>query len=165
MKKIFMVFWLGSFLIGCKSTSDELTWKVKFENQVQLANNGDPEEINILGVMHAKGLGTVQDDYKAVEYYKKAAGLGHSQAKVNLGYMYENGRGVEKDYSAAIELYREAMLDGNTRAMRNLGWATVMGHGVEKNKEDALLLWEKCAALGDKECSEAHAMFSSGIIP
>lgn len=41
---------------------------------------------------HADGVS--QDSVKAVEWYRKAANQGYSDAQYNFGWMYHNGKGV-----------------------------------------------------------------------
>ena len=66
-----------------------------------LANQGNADALNNLGVMYSKGLGVPQDYAKAVKWYRKAADQGNAIAQTNLGFMYEKGRGVPQDYVQA----------------------------------------------------------------
>jgi TPR repeat protein len=54
---------------------------------------------------------------QAVEYYKKAASLGHVQASYNLGVYYAQGRGgLPKDPSRAHQLFEHAASQGSLQA-------------------------------------------------
>ena len=53
------------------------------------------------GNMYCDGRGVEKNESKAVEWYLKAAEIGHGKAMHNLGLFYETGRGVEKDLFAS----------------------------------------------------------------
>ncbi len=52
----------------------------------------------------------------AIEWYKKAADAGNSDAMSNIGYMYELGKGVKQDYNKALEWYTKAFNEGDENA-------------------------------------------------
>jgi hypothetical protein len=68
--------------------------------------------------LHA-GRGTSVSQAEGVEWYKKAAALGHSLAQNNLGNAYWGGRGVEKDLVEAYKWFELAMERGNEFAPGN----------------------------------------------
>jgi len=70
--------------------------------------------------MYKNGEGVEKNFEKAVQCYKKAVALGHSDAMNNLGVMYENGEGVERNVYKAYQLYKKAAQIGNDLAMSNL---------------------------------------------
>jgi TPR repeat protein len=60
--------------------------------------------------------------FQAVEYYKKAASLGHVQASYNLGVYYAQGRGgLPKDPSRARQLFLQAADKGLLQAKAAIG--------------------------------------------
>ena len=73
-----------------------------------------------LGVKHRRK-GTTSDDKLAVEYFRRAAEQGHSNALLDLGWMYSQGKGVEQDYVEAYKWYRKAADQGNVVAQTNIG--------------------------------------------
>ena len=77
---------------------------------------------------------------KKLEWYKKSAALGNSEAMRIIGYLYEHGEGVPQDYKKAVEWYEKAVALKNTYALNNLAGMYREGKGVEKNpaKADAL---------------------------
>ena len=87
-----------------------------------LAEQGDANAQNNLGVRYANGRGVEQDDGEAVKWYRKAAKQGDAYAQNNLGLRYANGRGVEQDDEEAVKWYRKAVQQGNAYAQNNLGW-------------------------------------------
>ncbi len=105
--------------------------------------------MNSIGYMYDYGNGVEQDYALAMEWYKKAADLGHTGAMNNIGYMYGYGNGVEQDYETAMEWYKKAAELGHVAAMNNIGWFYVNGYGVEQDYEVAMEWFEKSADLGN----------------
>lgn len=56
------------------------------------SGNADAEEL--IGVMHAMGLGVERDDIRAFEWYLRASMKGHPGAQSGVGWYYEVGRGM-----------------------------------------------------------------------
>jgi|HubBroStandDraft_1064217.scaffolds.fasta_scaffold00519_9 putative methionine-R-sulfoxide reductase with GAF domain len=61
----------------------------------QLADKGDADAQNALGLRYASGDGVSQDEREAVSWFTKAAENGNVKAQVALGTRYWAGRGVE----------------------------------------------------------------------
>jgi uncharacterized protein len=59
-----------------------------------LARSGNADAEELIGVMHAMGLGVPKDDRRAFEWYLRASMKGHPGAQSGLGWYYEVGRGV-----------------------------------------------------------------------
>ena len=55
-----------------------------------------------------------------MEWYRKSAEQGDTNAQYELGYMYHNGIGVSKDHTKAAEWYSKAAKGGNVRARKVL---------------------------------------------
>ena len=70
--------------------------------------------------MYHYGKGVSRDYAKAVEWYRKSAEQGDTNAQYELGYMYHNGIGVSKDHTKAAEWYSKAAKGGNMRARKIL---------------------------------------------
>jgi putative methionine-R-sulfoxide reductase with GAF domain len=60
----------------------------------QLADKGDADAQNALGLRYASGDGVMQDEREAVSWFTKAAENGNVKAQVALGTRYWAGRGV-----------------------------------------------------------------------
>ena len=84
-----------------------------------LAEKGDAEAQNNLGVMYDYGEGVPKDHAEAVRWYRKAAEQGHASAQSNLGFMYLTGYGVPKDYVQAYMWSYLAVARGNKMAKKN----------------------------------------------
>ena len=73
-----------------------------------------------LGMSYANGSGVHQNYSMAVEYWRKAAELGHSGAQRCLGFAYAHGNGVAHDNAAALMWYRKAAAQGDSIARLEL---------------------------------------------
>ncbi len=100
---------------------------------VEVANHGDPQAINALGMMYQSGRGVARDVGTAARLYKKAAKAGLASAQNNLAVLYEGGEGVPQDLVRAVDLYRRAAAQGYTWAQYNLGRLHASGSGVKKS--------------------------------
>ncbi len=100
---------------------------------VEVANQGDAQAINALGMMYQSGRGVARDVGTAARLYKKAARAGLASAQNNLAVLYEGGEGVPQDLVKAVDLYRRAAAQGYTWAQYNLGRLHASGIGVKKS--------------------------------
>ncbi|MDI2091739.1 tetratricopeptide repeat protein [Commensalibacter oyaizuii] len=107
MRKIFYTLLITVGLIGFTGSSYAENSAV-FTQMEKLANEGNGQAQHNLGVMYQRGIGTIQNDAKAIEWYTKAADQGVVRAQNNLGMIYKNGKGVEKNYAKAIEWFTKA---------------------------------------------------------
>jgi hypothetical protein len=118
------------------------------------AAQGDSVALYNLAQMNRDGVGTYRSEQKALDLFKQAAELGHSQAAGELAFAYLEGKGVVRDYVEARKwLITAANADesgpwSDVPKLRNaLGVLYEFGHGVEK---DAVLAyaWYNLAAAG-----------------
>ncbi len=110
-----------------------------------LAEQGDGDAQNNLGIMYGFGQGVPQDDAKAVKWYRKAAEQGDAGAQSNLGVMYAEGQGVPQDDAEAVGWWRKAAEQGLTDAQNNLGIMYANGEGVTQDYAQAHM-WFNLAA-------------------
>ena len=82
-----------------------------------LAEQGDAEAQNWLGVMYDYGDGVTQDDKEAANWFRKAAEQGNAGAQNNLGSRYILGKGVIQDIVLAHMWYDIAASNGNENAV------------------------------------------------
>ena len=85
-----------------------------------LAEEGNADAQNNLGVMHEEGLGVVQDYAEAVRWHQLAADQGNVYAQSNLGFMYATGYGVTEDYETAHMWFNIAASNGLEKARASL---------------------------------------------
>jgi TPR repeat protein len=98
-----------------------------------------------LGYMYEAGLGVEQDDKKAVEWYRKAAGQHHPIAQYHLAEMFYDGKGVLFDPQEATKWYKAAAEQGYALAQANLGHMYREGLQEKLDKLEAVK-WYKAAA-------------------
>lgn len=67
----------------------------------QLAELGNPDAQNALGLRYATGEGVVLNETEAVRWFTKAAEQGNVPSQSKLGAIYYSGRGVRQDPSQA----------------------------------------------------------------
>ncbi len=102
-----------------------------------------------IAVKYENGDGVEQDYEIALEWYKKAADNGNTDAMYSIGCMFADGHGVEQDYAKAMEWYRNAADNGNADAMNSIGYMYDCGNGVEQDYEKALEWYEKAIDAGN----------------
>lgn len=64
---------------------------------IPLADEGNANARNNVGIMYENGQGVSRDYAEAVRLYRLAAECGHADAQLNLGLMVEDGRGASQD--------------------------------------------------------------------
>ena len=115
-----------------------------------LAEKGDAQAQNNLGVCYVKGDGTERDIPTAVFWFRKAAEQGYVKAMWNLGRIMEQDNGVGPDLAEAARWYRMAAENGHSRAAVNLGLAYDNGDGVRKDPAEAVRWYQMAADQGDE---------------
>jgi uncharacterized protein len=66
-----------------------------------VAEQGDAEAQELLGVLYRYGRGVKIDHVEAGKWFLMAANQGNSEAQLYLGLMYQNGEGVQRDLATA----------------------------------------------------------------
>ena len=84
-----------------------------------LAEQGNVQAQNNIGVMYRSGLGISKDDKNAVKWFRLAAEHGDTPAQANLAYMYANGMGVLQDWVYAHMWSNVAASTGFMGAVKN----------------------------------------------
>ncbi|MEM7304137.1 MAG: tetratricopeptide repeat protein [Pseudomonadota bacterium] len=126
IKNLLQLLLFAIVLFHLSACSDETDPKKAFDNGdyetafnlwMPLAENGDDEAQNYLGIMYYLGLGVSKDSRKAVEWYQRAAIAGNADAQRNYGDMLNYGRaGLKKDNFQAYKWYFAASQQGNKKA-------------------------------------------------
>ena len=98
--------------------------------------------------MCLQGLGCDVDNSRALQLFRQAAELGHSDAQYNLAMLYETGRIVELDYQQAASWYRLAVDQGHANAQFQLGLMFQEGRGAPQNFHQAAALFSRAAEQG-----------------
>lgn len=86
-----------------------------------LANSGNADAEELIGVMYALGLGVERDDERAFDWYLRSSMKGHPGAQSGLGWYYEVGRGIpEPDLVRAYLWYALSAIGGDPDALISL---------------------------------------------
>lgn len=107
------------------------------EKTAALANDGDSNAQNNLGVYYLNGYGFKQNYQEAKKWFQLAADQGNSNAQVNLGLLYKNGEGVQQSYQEAKKWFQFAADQGNSDAQILLGFLYANGNGVQQSDQEA----------------------------
>lgn len=86
----------------------------------KVANQGNADAQNLLGICYKGGLGVAKDINKAEYWFRKAAEQGHANAQYCLGISYEKGIGVNRDHTKALNWLKKAADNGSTDAINYL---------------------------------------------
>jgi TPR repeat protein len=78
--------------------SGAFSYADNFSDTKALAEQGDADAQNDLGVMYDNGNGVPQDHAEAAKWFRKAAERGLARAQYNLGIMREIGKGRGGDW-------------------------------------------------------------------
>src|SRR5919106_4446529 len=81
-----------------------------------LAEQGDAQAQNYLGILYHLGLGVEREYRQAVKWYRQAAANGNADAQRNLGTMYQFGFGVPQSNLYSYAWYYSALRHGNLNA-------------------------------------------------
>ena len=105
-----------------------------------------------LGTLYENGFTVAQDYKSALNYYTKAASLGHPPSVNKIGDFYNSGSGgLLKSEELALKYYKEAAELRSVDAIINLG--TIFEEGgygkMERDLKKAFEFYEKAANLGD----------------
>ena len=113
MKKItlLLAFLLGIISATCFAQENDISKLTK------LAEQGDVEAQNELGVCYDNGDGVPQNYDEAKKWFGKAAAQGYAVAQRNLGICY----GREEKYEEAVKWYKKAAEQSESIAQNNLG--------------------------------------------
>lgn len=122
--------------------------KNNIKELTELADNGDSDAALKLAEYYYNR--EEDGDYDiAIEWYKKSAEQGNSQAQVKLGVFYSEGFGVPENYEKTLELYFKAANDGNTDALTRIADCYYNGEILGRDKDKAFKYYMKAAELDD----------------
>ncbi|OHT10846.1 hypothetical protein TRFO_19738 [Tritrichomonas foetus] len=147
--KIIDFFQNKSFVVSSKNVSSLFNSFMKSNYIINLANSNDANALNKLGDMYLDGDGVPIEPKKALECFKKAAELGHSEAQSNYGVCIQEGIGQEEDKATGAIFLKRSAEQGNIHGIANYGVALSKGDGVEVNIEKAEYYLKKAADLGN----------------
>ncbi len=113
----------------------------------------------LLGDLYLRGLGVPQNFGTAMDYYRRAAGLGSAAAQNALGRAYAEGQAIPRDAQRAFEYLTEAAMSGVPGYQSDLARALETGVGGEPRPDEAASWYQRAAEQGDLD-----AMTSLGVL-
>jgi uncharacterized protein len=130
----------------------------------ELAQTGDLDAQNNLGLCYQLGYGTPQNYLEAASWFRRAAQSGLGTAQFNLGGLYYEGWGFEKNLAKAIEWYTRAAQQREELALLQLGRMYQKGIGVELNLNRAFTLFLIAYRRGSlRAANHLGSMFKKGL--
>ncbi len=114
------------------------------------AKDNDPDITFLVGQLYDAGFVKVANkDAFRMEWYRKAAELGQSDAQNILGLLYATGeKGVKPDIQQALKWYERAANQGNKDALINLGAIYYLGEQVDIDYAKAFQLFDTAKEQG-----------------
>jgi len=125
-------------------------YKAAYRELRPVAEEGDANAQNILGIMYSKGQGVLQNYSEAFKWFLLSAQQGNAAAQYNLGEMYADGTGVSQNYEETVRWYFLAADQGLAIAQNLLGVMYAKGQGAHQDYVQALMWFNLAAASGHK---------------
>lgn len=116
-----------------------------------LAEQGDGQAMNNLGVLYDQGQGVEPDVGRALHWFARAADAGNASGMSNYGRMLEQGRGMEANPAEAARWFDLAARKGQPEAQYNLGFLYEHGRGVPRDDAAAAAWYSRAAAQRQRE--------------
>ena len=123
-----------------------------------LAEKGDANAQNELGVRYYSGQGVKKNFNEALKWFTKAAAQEHPKAQYNLGVLCEKGEGVIENDKEAMKWFTKAAAQGFAKAQADLGSMYFIGKGVQQNNFVAYAWWNIAAFNGNEKAKKAKAL-------
>ena len=139
--------------VGVKAYNAE-DYQAALNEFIPLAEQGNADAQNRMGMMYAMGKGVAVDNETALIWFRKASEQRLAPAQTNIGIMYANGMGTEKNDIEAEYWYRKAAKQGNSRAQNNLGVMYRDGTVVTQSNAEAIRLFELAADQGHEKAQK-----------
>jgi len=132
---------------GVREAEAALEALSEIQKMLEKANAGDKDAQFGLGKRYSSG--TLRNDQKACQWFRKAAEQGHADAQFALGIMYTyDGKNVTKDDKAGFKFFLQAAYQGHVYAGFHVACAYRAGQGVDKNESAAFEWYQKAAEKG-----------------
>ena len=138
--------------------------RVRFEDNVESIIKrmklGDPRAFFDYGCFHNTGEeGFPLDHSKALDFWRRAAKLGHAGANFNIGCAYNSGTTVDFDMKKAKHHWELAAMKGDETARHNLGCIEER----ENNMDRAVKHWILAAGSGEnRSLKKIQGLYSTG---
>lgn len=145
-------------ITGSQSTSNLANENNIFSQNLQLAQSGNIEAMNKVGILYKEGIGTKANKKEAIFWLNKAAERGLAKANYNLGIIYKDGIEEEQDFNKAFDYFNKGALANDSKSIYAKGYLLYKGFGCIQNYEEAM----KCFSRGANE-GKAISMYYLGL--
>jgi len=119
-----------------------------FERLADVAEAGNVEAMNLLGVLFATDARIPSDYSMALYWFQRAADAGSADAMHNIANMYLRGLGVTRDFANAFRWFQRAAEGGNALAMHSVAAMAEHGLGTARDLALARRMYRKAAESG-----------------
>ncbi|MFZ0827073.1 MAG: PDZ domain-containing protein [Verrucomicrobiia bacterium] len=125
--------------------------QTEFDREKKLAENGNPEAQDKLGIYYEFGKGVAKDEVEAAKWFRKAADQGSAVAERFEGiyYLGMNTANGTPDYVEAAKWFNKAADQNDAFAELCLGDLYADGNGVPQDYSEALKWYRNAANQGN----------------
>jgi TPR repeat protein len=118
------------------------------ETLVGVAESGNVDAMNLLGVLYTTGTQVPRDTTMALYWFQKAIDGGSADAMCNLATMYLVGIGLSRDPVNALRWFARSAARGNVRASYSVAVMAEKGLGTGRNLPLARAMYRRAAESG-----------------
>ena len=121
---------------------------VAIETLVGVAESGNVDAMNLLGVLYTTGTQVERSTTMALYWFQKAIDGGSADAMDNLATMYLFGIGLSRDPVNALHWFERSAARGNVHASYSVAVMAEKGLGTTRNLELARAMYRRAAESG-----------------
>ena len=118
------------------------------ETLVKVAESGNVDAMNILGVLYTMGTQVPRDTSMALYWFQKAIDGGSADAMDNLATMYLVGIGLSRDPVNALHWFERSAARGNVHSIYSVAVMAEKGLGTSRNIPFARAMYRRAAESG-----------------
>lgn len=118
------------------------------ETLVGVAESGNVDAMNLLGVLYTTGTQVPRDTTMALYWFQKAIDGGSADAMDNLATMYLFGIGLSRDPVNALRWFARSAARGNVHSMYSFAVMAEKGLGTGRNLPLARAMYRRAAESG-----------------
>ena len=118
------------------------------ETLVRVADSGNVDAMNLLGVLYTTGTEVPRDTTMALCWFQKAIDGGSADAMDNLATMYLVGIGFSRDPVNALRWFQRSAARGNVHASYSVAVMAEKGLGTDRNLPLARAMYRRAAESG-----------------
>jgi len=138
-----------TLLVGCGDQPSKPADKMSFEELLEAAPRGTPEQQFRLGIAYNEGEGVDENPFNASIWFRRAAMGGHVEAMFQLACCYDDAD-LPPNRQETMLWLRRAADAGHVKAMDFLG-DRLAREDTPASTQEAVKYWSKAAGLGYTE--------------